>query len=77
MSKTGKHLKYGVTKNPATRYTSEELAGGKLRPLAKGPREEMLSLERKLHETLPVGPEEAQKFYIDIQKAKGLKVPPY
>ena len=37
----------------------------------------MLSLERKLHETLPLGPEERQSFYIQKQIEKGLKPPPY
>jgi hypothetical protein len=37
----------------------------------------MLSLERQLHETLPIGPEERQLFYIQKQVQKGLKPPPY
>jgi len=37
----------------------------------------MLELERKLHENLPIGPEEGQKFYIQKQIGKGLKPPPY
>ena len=32
----------------------------------------MLRLERSLHETLPIGPEEAQRFYIQKQIEKGL-----
>jgi len=35
----------------------------------------MLALERKLHETLPIGPEEAQSFYIQLQVEKGLLPP--
>jgi RHS repeat-associated protein len=73
----GEHLKFGITKNPATRYTQEELGGGQLRILTEGPRKDMLQLERNLHETLPIGPEEAQKFYIQKQIEKGLKPPPY
>jgi hypothetical protein len=73
----GEHLKFGITKNPATRYTQEELAGGRLRIIGQGERSEMLRLERQLHETLPIGPEEAQKFYIQKQIEKGLKPPPY
>ena len=73
----GEHLKFGITKNPATRYTQEELGGGQLRILTEGPRQDMLQLERNLHETLPIGPEEAQKFYIQKQIEKGLKPPPY
>ena len=34
-------------------------------------------LERNLHETLPIGREEAQKFYIQKQIDKGLRPPPY
>lgn len=37
----------------------------------------MLKLERDLHETLPIGPEEMQKFYIQIQTSLGLTPPPY
>ncbi len=73
----GEHLKFGITKNPATRYTEEELAGGRLKIIGQGSREDMLQLERNLHETLPIGPEEAQKFYIQKQIEKGLKPPPY
>lgn len=73
----GEHLKFGITKNPATRYTQEQLAGGRLRIIAKGSREEMLKLERNLHETLPLGPEERQSFYIQKQVDKGPKPPPY
>lgn len=73
----GEHLKFGITKNPATRYTQEELGGGQLRVLTEGTRKDMLQLERNLHETLPIGPEEAQKFYIQKQIEKGLKPPPY
>ena len=74
---SGKHLKYGITKNPATRYTQKELAGGRLKILAEGPRNERLKLERDLHSNLPIGPGEGQKIYIEIQKAKGLKPSPY
>ncbi len=73
----GEHLKFGITKNPATRYTQEELGGGRLKILTEGSRKDMLQLERNLHETLPIGPEEAQKFYIQKQIEKGLKPPPY
>ena len=43
LSGTGEHLKYGVTNNLATRYTSEELAGGELKVLASGSRSDMLN----------------------------------
>jgi RHS repeat-associated protein len=73
----GEHLKFGVTNNPATRYSRAQLAGGRLRLVAEGARSAMLKLERKLHETLPIGPEEKQAFYVDKQIEKGLKPPPY
>jgi len=73
----GEHLKFGITDNPATRYTAAELNGGSLRIIGQGERSEMLSLERQLHETLPIGPEERQLFYIQKQAQKGLKPPPY
>ena len=73
VSKSGEHLKYGVTNNPNARYTPEELAGGRLRIVAQGTREGMLALERELHMTLPLGPEERQLQYIKLQKKKGLK----
>jgi hypothetical protein len=73
----GEHLKFGITNDPIGRYTKAELAGGRLRLLARGARDDMLQLERNLHETLPIGPEEAQKCYINIQIQKGLKPPPY
>jgi RHS repeat-associated protein len=41
----GEHLKFGITGNPATRYTAAELNGGQLRIIAQGERSEMLSLE--------------------------------
>ncbi|HOX03775.1 MAG TPA: hypothetical protein P5555_16025 [Candidatus Paceibacterota bacterium] len=73
----GEHMKFGITKNPATRYTQEELAGGRLRIIGQGERSEMFRLERQLHETLPIGPEEAQKYCIQKQVKKELKPPPY
>jgi RHS repeat-associated protein len=77
LDKFGQHLKYGITKNLSTRYTSEELDGGTLKVLASGSRDEMLKLERDLHENLPIGEEEGQSIYTQIQKSKGYKVPPY
>ncbi len=73
----GEHLKFGIATNPATRYTKAELAGGRLKILAHGPRDEMLRLERNLHETLPIGSEERQLFYIQKQIGNGLIPPPY
>ena len=73
----GEHLKYGITKNPTTRYTKSQLDGDHLRIVGEGSKKEMLSLERSLHETLPIGPEEGQLFYIQKQIENGLKPPPY
>jgi hypothetical protein len=73
----GEHLKYGITNNPKGRYSPSELKGGRLKILAKGSRSDMLDLERNLHETMPIGPEEGQSFYEDIQAGKGLATPPY
>ncbi|WP_345184836.1 hypothetical protein [Microbacterium panaciterrae] len=36
----------------------------------------MLALERSLHESLPIGPEEGQLFYIQRQISNGLRPPP-
>jgi len=77
LGSAGEHLKYGITKNPATRYTSKEMNGGSLNILARGSKQDMLALERSLHETLPIGPEEGQSFYIQKQIADGLRPPPY
>lgn len=73
----GEHLKFGITNNPATRYSAAQLNGGQLRIIGQGQRSEMLGLERQLHETLPLGPEERQSFYIDRQVESGLRSPPY
>jgi hypothetical protein len=51
--------------------------GGSLNILARGPKQDMLALERSLHEWLPIGPEERQLFYIQKQIANGLRPPPY
>jgi hypothetical protein len=77
LSSAGEHLKYGITKNPATRYTSAEMDGGRLNILASGTKSDMLALERSLHEWMPIGPEEGQTFYILKQIANGLRPPPY
>jgi len=73
----GEHLKYGITDHPETRYTAKEMNGGRLKILAEGERGKMLELERSLHETMPIGPEEGQSGYIDIQVEKGYAPPPY
>jgi hypothetical protein len=63
LSATGAHLKFGITVNTATRYSAKQMAGGTLREFAQGTRKEMLALERELHRTLPLGPEERRVFY--------------
>jgi len=73
----GEHLKVGITKNLASRYSAAGLAGGRLNVLAQGAKDAMLALERSLHEALPIGSGEGQRFYIEKQAAKGLKTPPY
>ncbi|NCC49577.1 MAG: hypothetical protein EOM20_00020 [Spartobacteria bacterium] len=73
----GEHLKYGITKNPSTRYTQKQLNGGELRIIAEGNKSEMLLLERTLHETMPIGAEEGQAFYIQKQVESGLQSSPY
>jgi len=72
LGQSGEHLKYGITVDPVTRYTAQELAGGKLIILNKGPRDEMLKLERNLHKTMPLGPEERQACYQRIQQRGGI-----
>jgi hypothetical protein len=66
-----------VTNNPQRRYTLKGLGGGRLKIIARGSRQKMLELERNVHGTLPVGPEEGQSVYIEKQMEKGLKPPPY
>jgi hypothetical protein len=73
----GEHLKYGITNDPKGRYTASELKGGRLKIVAQGSRDDMLKLERGLHSTMPIGPEEGQSGYIDIQVGQGLSPPPY
>jgi hypothetical protein len=73
----GEHLKFGITNSPGTRYSQKKLGGGRLRIIGQGSRQEMLALERSLHEALPIGPEEGQQFYIQNQISKGLRAPPY
>jgi hypothetical protein len=70
VSATGEHLKYGLTNNLAQRYSASKLAGGSLRVLAGGARAEQRALERYLHSTLPLGPEEGQAYYQQLQKDK-------
>ncbi|MCC5792421.1 MAG: hypothetical protein JJT82_07435 [Legionellaceae bacterium] len=72
----GEHLKFGITKNPGTGYISAELKGGRLNIVAQGSCHAMLQLERKVHSTLPIRPEDRQKAYINVQAAQDYKVSP-
>ncbi|MBL9006094.1 MAG: hypothetical protein JNJ46_17705 [Myxococcales bacterium] len=56
-------LKHGVTKheNPTKRYSKKEIAGGRVEPIERGPRREMLRKERELVETNP-GPENREPW---------------
>jgi hypothetical protein len=73
----GEHLKFGIAKNEfkasgqLTRYTDAELGGGRTRILGGGSRSDMLNLERRLHENMPLGPQEGQKFYYKMQLENG------
>ncbi|MBZ0154544.1 MAG: hypothetical protein K8J09_23695 [Planctomycetes bacterium] len=49
----GNFLKHGVTQDLSTRYTLSELDGGYLISTQRGPRSEMLKVERNLVETNP------------------------
>jgi RHS repeat-associated protein len=51
--KNGKFLKWGVSKNAATRYSAKELAGGGVQVVGRGKRSDMLWLERSLVESMP------------------------
>ena len=60
----------------SARAWTRVLGVGSLRILERGSRADMLALERELYETLPIGAEEGQSFYIQLQVAKGL-LPPW
>lgn len=67
----GSHGKFGITVNPATRYSARQLDGGTLHVLAEGSRKQMLQTERYMHETIPPGNREgarAHKIYAAIQR---------
>jgi hypothetical protein len=49
----GKFLKHGISQDPAKRYSKAELAGGYLIETQRGPRVEILAIERELVETNP------------------------
>ncbi len=50
---TNQLMKWGVTQNPASRYTREFMQGKYLDLINNGPRSDMLQLERNLVETNP------------------------
>lgn len=59
----GKLLKHGVTKHadPNKRYTKEQIGKGRVDPVERGPRKEMIKKERDLVETNP-GPENREPW---------------
>jgi hypothetical protein len=59
----GNFRKHGVTKHedPAKRYTSKEIAGGKVVRTDRGPRSEMIKKERDLVERNP-GPDNREPW---------------
>lgn len=52
---TGEHLKFGVTSaaNPLRRYSTKQLEGVTLTPIARGSREYVVGLERQLVSSIP------------------------
>ena len=65
---------YG-TEDIGIRYSAGQIDGGGLNVLAEGTRREMLKLERDLHRYLPIGPEEKDNRWINIQTRSGLRHP--
>ncbi len=67
--KDGNFLKHGVTKHedPAKRYTKKEIGEGKVVPIERGPRSEMLKKERERVETNP-GPDNRERWAGKRQK---------
>ena len=49
----GNFLKHGISQDPASRYTQAEVNGGYLIETKRGPRSEILKIERDLVETNP------------------------
>jgi hypothetical protein len=75
VDKNGVHQKYGFTNDLDTRYSVEELSGGRLIELIKSPdKGKVLGLERLLHKNIPPGPKEGQSCYRAIQKSNAAKV---
>jgi hypothetical protein len=58
---TGELKKWGVTSDPAHRYTKKEMEGRELVPKDRGSRADMLDKERHLVETDP-GPENLESW---------------
>lgn len=59
----GGHVKFGVAVNPATRYSAEQLNGGRLHVLVSGSRAQMLQTERFMHSIIQPGPGEGQQTH--------------
>jgi hypothetical protein len=50
---TGEFLKWGVSQDPATRYSGSFMRGKRIIPMLEGPRWRILEIERDLVERLP------------------------
>src|SRR3974390_1101596 len=61
MDQNGHFLKWGVSVDWQTRYSGPELNGGRLVPVGRGPRDEILWIERALVEKYP-GPENKEPW---------------
>jgi RHS repeat-associated protein len=55
LDKNGKFLKWGVSQDASTRYSKEQLNGGRTIVIGRGARSEMLWIERALTEKYPGG----------------------
>lgn len=66
--RNGNFEKWGISKDPDSRYTLSEMAGGWLKPLRTGPRDLMLDKERRLTERFP-GPKNKEPW-AGIKKSK-------
>lgn len=64
----GQFLKYGISINPATRYTKSFMVGKVIDPIASGSRADMLALERQMVTANP-GPLNIEPWAV---KARGV-----
>ncbi len=52
-AETGAHLKWGISSNPGSRYSTSDLEGKVMTPIQTGTRGDMAAVERQLVEPLP------------------------